>query len=510
VIKNTLLIGEILYQLYLGVKRGESVPKSLDPNDLIRNLTNNESISSNNINHNTKQRDAIRFLDSALPSLLKINETATKSELSRGIFQAKKLLLAAEILNYSLLKHAAVFVAERAIKVGKKYSVLEVVFQANKILYTKRRFFKNKKKIVASYQEFETYLEYYKIERSIERDYLEMVIRDDQSASHNIETAKLCGEILEKYRTYFHKIPSVLFHDIFFSLQYLKASHEKSMGEVYQIACSKTEYFLNLDFKFIPGLNHGYSLQIIYLIQIKAYEKGETVLKEANEVLPKNTLGSFNFLRSVTVLKLHKGDYEEAISLVFKILNHKKFNLMSPVFKRDWFLYEAYVNLLIETGHATYEGRRRRFSIQRFINDLPGYSKDKKAMNIPILIAQMLFFITRKQYNKAIDRIESLGKYTSRYLRNDETFRSMCFIKMILEIPKWSFNQLRVERATADLYQRLLASEMDLINQPFEIEVIPYETLWEIIMNELRPDHNYVPKKSRGTSTEKRGLRQAS
>lgn len=77
---------------------------------------------------------------------------------------------------------------------------------------------------------------------------------------------------------------------------------------------------------------------------------------------------------------------------------------------------------------------------------------------------------------------------------------------MILEIPKWSFNQLRVERATAKLHQRLMTSEMDLIYQPFEIEVIPYETLWEIIMDELRPDHNYTPKRSGYSRDQQRGM----
>lgn len=80
---------------------------------------------------------------------------------------------------------------------------------------------------------------------------------------------------------------------------------------------------------------------------------------------------------------------------------------------------------------------------------------------------------------------------------------------MILEIPKWSFNRLRVERATLKLHNRLVESEINLINQPFEIEVIPYETLWDIIMNELKPDHNYTPKKSSRRSNQQKGLPQA-
>ena len=500
------MLKDIIYQIQLGIKRGEGTRIESRSEGFLSDLLRSEINSANDIKTNIKQSDAAKLLDHSLISLFKIKETPTKSELGRGMFEAKKLLLAAEIFNYSLLKHASNFAAERALKIGKKYFVLEVVFQANKIIYNNTRYFNNSKRRIVAYKEFEEYLEYYKIERALDIGLIEILVREQKSPSRDEETAKLCGDLLKKYEKYQNKIPSLLFHDALFSLQYYKAFHEKSIRKVYEVARAKTTYFLNLDFNYMPGLIHGYSIQLVYLIQTKAYTKGEKLLAEAQSILPQNTLGHFNFLSIVVKLKLYSGRYEEAISIVFKTLSHKKFDLMQPVFKRHWYLYEAYVNLLLETGHATYEGRRRRFSIQRFINDLPSFSKDKKAMNIPILVAQMLFFITRKQYNKAIDRIESLGKYTSRYLRNDETFRSMCFIKMILEIPKWSFNQLRVERATYKLYQRLQASEMDLIYQPFEIEVIPYETLWEIIMDELRPDHNYTPKRSGYSRDQQRGM----
>ena len=410
------MLRETIYQIYLGIKSGEDSPASGASSRLLKNLDDIEISSYKDIDFNAKQNDLTHFLDDSLLTIFNITETPTKSELGRGIFYAKKLLLAAEIFNFSLLKYASNFAAEKALKVGKKYFALDVVFQSNRIILSNAKFFKNKKRRRLAKEEFHKYLEYYRIERAIEIDYLDISLREQSSVSHNKETAVLCGELLDKYQQYQNKIPSLFFHATLFNLQYLKASHEKSMDKVYEVARTKTEYFSKLDIKYIPGLNHGYSIQLMYFIQTRDFKKGEEVVSEANNFLPQNTVGTFIFLSIVTKLKLHSDKYNEAISLVFRTLNHKKFSLMAPLYKRDWYLYEAYVNLLLETGHATYDGRRRRFSIQRFINDLPSFSKDKKAMNIPILIAQMLFFITRKQYNKAIDRIESLGKYTSRYL----------------------------------------------------------------------------------------------
>ena len=112
-------------------------------------------------------------------------------------------------------------------------------------------------------------------------------------------------------------------------------------------------------------------------------------------------------------------------------------------------------------------------------------------MNIPLLIAQMAFLIIRGEYSKAIDRIEALEKYSSRYLKDSDTFRSNCFIKMLVVIPKQGFNQKAVERHAEKFYDRMINSEIELIVQPFEIEIMPYENLWEILMGHLSQKHHF-------------------
>lgn len=64
----------------------------------------------------------------------------------------------------------------------------------------------------------------------------------------------------------------------------------------------------------------------------------------------------------------------------------------------------------------------------RFLNDVPIFSKDKRGMNIPILIFHILYLILTKRYNDVIDRIVRIEKYTTRYLKKDDNYRSNCFI----------------------------------------------------------------------------------
>jgi hypothetical protein len=114
----------------------------------------------------------------------------------------------------------------------------------------------------------------------------------------------------------------------------------------------------------------------------------------------------------------------------------------------------------------------------------------------------MLFLIIKKRYNEAAERIDALGKYSTRYLLNDETFRSNCFIKMLLMIPKSGFNKTMVIRKAQPIFNRMINSEIELIDQPFEIEIIPYENLWDILLDHLSKKHHFSDNRSKALKFE--------
>lgn len=116
---------------------------------------------------------------------------------------------------------------------------------------------------------------------------------------------------------------------------------------------------------------------------------------------------------------------------------------------------------------------------------MPIYRQDKRGANISILILQILFLLHQKKYNAIIDRAESLRQYTYRYLRRDDTFRSHCFIRMLLTLPECSFNKTAVLRKADKYWQQLQAMPLNVAKQSAEIEIVPYETLWEFVLEEL-------------------------
>ena len=94
-----------------------------------------------------------------------------------------------------------------------------------------------------------------------------------------------------------------------------------------------------------------------------------------------------------------------------------------------------------------------------------------------------------KDYDSIIDKMDALSSYAHRHLRRDESYRSNCFIKMLLQLDKGHFNRIAVQRKAEPYYQKLLAVPLSKAKQDFELEIIPYETLWEFALESLSPSN---------------------
>jgi hypothetical protein len=101
-------------------------------------------------------------------------------------------------------------------------------------------------------------------------------------------------------------------------------------------------------------------------------------------------------------------------------------------------------------------------------------------------LLHIAFLLQRKDYNAIIDRIDSLNQYAYRYLRRDDSFRSNCMIKMVVQMTKADFHPVRTERYTADLLKQLKSVKLAGSGENIEIEVLPFEVLWDIMIKSLK------------------------
>ena len=235
-------------------------------------------------------------------------------------------------------------------------------------------------------------------------------------------------------------------------------------------------------------LQIAYQQMLICNIQLKKYAAGKKAAEDALAVMEEGAFNWFKHQEYFFLLAMHTQKYQDAYDVFYTTLKNKRFSYLPSSTQEIWKIFEAYIHFLVEIDQVLPKETDRRFNkfrLGRFLNDTPIFSKDKRGMNIPILIVQILFMIRQKKYSLAIDRMEAIDKYCSRYLKKGDNFRSNCFIRLLLLIPQSKFHQAAVERKAAKFLKRLKEVPLEVANQSHEIEIIPYEDLWNFTVTAL-------------------------
>jgi len=187
--------------------------------------------------------------------------------------------------------------------------------------------------------------------------------------------------------------------------------------------------------------------------------------------------------------QLYAGAYIEAINLIKKMIDNPRFPKVKENFKEIFYATLGYIHLVVDSGLAgdtqILHQKLPEFKLGKFLNTTPVFSKDKRGINVSILLMHIAFLLQRKDYNAIIDRTDSLNQYAYRYLRKDDSFRSNCMIKMVIQMTKADFHPVRTARYTADLRKQLSNVTLAGSGENIEVEIIPFEVLWDIMTKAL-------------------------
>ena len=237
---------------------------------------------------------------------------------------------------------------------------------------------------------------------------------------------------------------------------------------------------------------------LVCFMQKRDFTAGQQVIEQLEPYLGEGSVNWFSCQHTLLLLALHTRNYEKALHQYLQLVHHKRFKGLPQPLLEKFRIDGAYIHyLVIALDLPIPHQKAYRFRLGKFLNEVPMYSKDKRGMNVPILIVQILFLICNRKYNRAIDRMEAIQKYCYRHLKRGPTFRSNCFIKMLLQIPAASFNRLAAERRARPFLDKLLSHEPASSGQNYEIEIVPYEHLWELALSSLSESRHRKRKNCR-------------
>ncbi len=413
----------------------------------------------------------------------------------KDIFEAAKTcykhFAAAKLLIGNQKNKVGIDIVEKTIKMSMKYEFTDLNYLFSSLLANYYVLSDTHKK---KYEKYIALQDYYLLaisgENYIERLYRTLGIKLSKSSSGLSDEdfsyyKKELNVVIEKQK----EIKTTKFNLNAYLFQANLYLELKEYPKIIEIVEAGLNFYREKDIKSTAA---DYSLQtraaIAYFL-MKDYHKAEQIYEQNLSITSPQSSNWFATYNHYFAIKIIQNQFSEAYNILSKVINSNEFDKTHPLLVQLFRIKEAYIHFLIELGKIdpsqSEEKPIRKFKLSRFLNDTPTYSQDKRGANISILIIQMLLLVQNKQHIKIIDKLDALNMYSHRYLRSDNTFRSNCFIKMLAKLPDADYNPIRWERYVKKFRDKLNDHPFELSYHNLDLEVIPFETLYDLVVEML-------------------------
>ena len=236
------------------------------------------------------------------------------------------------------------------------------------------------------------------------------------------------------------------------------------------------------NFRYDGALLSIIQRKAICCIMLKRYEQGLDAIEQMNKLLQPHTHNWYNNGILQIQFFIHTQDYKQALKKCIELVQSSSFDYQITTIKEELKIYEAYIQWLVAYGKIQVTKIEQedigKFRMTRIVNELPTFSKDKKGMNIPILMLQVLWLLAEKRYDDFLNRLEALSKYKTRYLKEDENLRTNLMIKLLHQIPENGYDKRKISQKTAKTLEYLINTQ----SSSHEIEVFPYDIYWKLLL----------------------------
>lgn len=332
-------------------------------------------------------------------------------------------------------------------------------------------------------QQFEYYQNVYNAENLAEELYTDLVVRTVNNRSAQAEVAVMAEEAfaridpaLQEFQTY--KLH--MYGHMIGLMRYTTVNDHKQALEY----CNKAiVFFKNRPYEARVPLQIFYYQHLICNIHLRQFEDGKESARQCIKLMESGTFNWFKYKELYLHLLLHTYQFNEAPEMLASALENPRFEFLPDNVKEIWRIYESYVYYLGAAGLM--KPTKQIFKLAKFINETPIFSKDKSGMNIAIIIIKFLILIQNRRFSQLLDEVEATEQYCYRHLRGNNTRRSYYFIKMLLQIPLGQFDPGVIKPKAAHYLAKLKSIPLQVANQTTEIEIIPYEDLWQFALKSL-------------------------
>jgi hypothetical protein len=429
-----------------------------------------------------------RFKNRLLNTLyfIDINSASEKDPSKKAYFDCvNRLYLSNILLRYAENRSASIQLILETYSLAKKNNFFDILKEYSYKLLVFYGMTGDEKKYEEEYTAYLKYSKEYELEQKAQIIYTRVLM-----ATNN--TKKDRAQIIEEIRGYKEEILALLGESkslvIFFMSIRILLFYYEMLGDNKNInaACDN---FLNNYKNYYTSIFSDNYLNTIHIYKLKSLfdlRQYDESLQLIQKILPASKGVSYLAVREFEMkIFLNTQQVNKARQVLEQIKASVVYKNANAALKERWFIYNAYLEFI-----ENYVNRGQyKFSLSKFANDIPITSQDKSGFNLAARILTILFYIGRNDLDNAMQLIEALKVYQTRYLKDVSNTRSVLFIKLLLTMEKKSFNYKELK----------VLKELEILCDGYknhimhENEIIFYDILWNMLLDIVKTnDHKVI------------------
>ncbi len=417
-------------------------------------------------------------------------DNSSASEYEQAVLQCNRNLMAAKVLLMNGARDAGESLLRSTLTMAEKFEITDVTLNCLLSLRYSASFAGNVAEFELFRRRFAEVSQVFALECKAEEYFQILALPFSRSHTKRPELAGVALQYVEEIEQERKKYSSFKLELVFFRLKVIAG--QIGMDHDYVLkACEEAEIYQSKKKHLFAKIRLGEIAvyRMSAYLHLGRFEDGKAAADGSIRYFGDGSLNWVIYLETYFLLCMHTGNYVQASQIYDKVSSHPRFANVDETRKEKWRIFEAFLRYMLNgrIDAAAGEVAETQFRLMKFLNEVPNYSKDKRGLNIAIIILQVLFLLDRRDFDGIISKAEALKVYCSRYLKQDENYRSNCFLKMMLMMEKKGFKYESTSKITERYYHLLKESRGDFQNGSLHsMEIIPYEQLWATILGKLQ------------------------
>lgn len=211
----------------------------------------------------------------------------------------------------------------------------------------------------------------------------------------------------------------------------------------------------------------------------KQFENGLDYVSKHKDIFDPSSTEWFDYYEIYFLLAVYNRNYSGAFEIIDSVFESKFFEKQADDQKDKWKLYNAYIHLMQDGSNYL------RNNYASILKDIPEYDKEKEGFNFAILVLQFMYYADQREIEKLVKIRDEMKVYMANHFKENFSYRTRTLYKLLNIVVENELDFKQVQLKSRYLIKKLGENQIVGIAH-VELEIVPYEHLWEMIFNKLK------------------------